>query len=296
MTARGTSSPTILPVAALIVAMISLQLGAALAKSLFHAVGAEGAAALRLAFAAPMLLAYWRPWRLHMAPGEGRALLIYGLAMGFMNLCFYSALRTVPLGITVAVEFTGPLAVALAASRRGADFVWVALAAAGLVTLLLPRGASPAALDPAGIGFALGAAACWALYIVYGRRAGALHGGRTTALGMGIAAVAVIPIGIAHAGARLLSPGLLPAAAGVAFLSSALPYSLEMFSMTRMPTRTFGVFMSVEPALGALAGLVFLGERLTAWQWAAVACVMAASGGSAATQRGATGDAGLSPE
>jgi inner membrane transporter RhtA len=295
LTARGTSTPPILPIAALIAAMISLQLGAALAKSLFPAVGAEGAAALRLALAAPMLLAYWRPWRMHPARGEGcegRALLIYGLAMGFMNLAFYSALRTVPLGIVVAVEFTGPLAVAMAASRRAVDFLWVALAAAGLLALLLPRGASPAALDPRGIAFALAAAGCWALYIVYGRRAGAAHGGRTTALGMAIAALAVIPIGIAHAGAHLLLPALLPTAVAVALLSSALPYSLEMFSLTRMPTRTFGVFMSVEPALGALAGLAFLGERLSALQWGAVACVMVASAGSAATGR----DGGLTPE
>ena len=275
-------SPVILPLVLLIAAMFSVQFGAVLATTLFPVVGAAGAATLRLVFAAAMLLAFWRPWRIRPSRREARTIVVYGVAMGLMNLFFYSALRTVPLGIVVALEFTGPLAVAMAASRRALHFLWIALAAAGPL-LLLPAPAGGAPLDPRGIACALGAAACWALYIVFGRRAGAAHGGQTTALGMLVGALAILPLGIAQAGGRMLLPVLLPAAIGVALLSSALPYSLEMFALTRLPTRTFGVLMSLEPALGALAGLIFLGEQLTPLQWAAIASIMLASGGSAAT-------------
>ncbi|MGA2344098.1 MAG: EamA family transporter, partial [Steroidobacteraceae bacterium] len=225
-----------------------------------------------------------------------RSILIYGSAMGVMNLLFYSSLRRIPLGIAVALEFTGPLAVAIATSRRGLDFLWIALAAAGIVALLplgmaplgiaplgiAPLGIQARALPPAGIAFALGAGVCWALYIVFGQKAGAAHGGATAALGTLVGAAIIAPIGVAQAGAALLSPAILPAACGVALLSSALPYSLEMYALTRLPTRTFGVLMSAEPALGALSGLYFLGEQLTAIQWAAIASIMIASGGSAA--------------
>ena len=211
-----------------------------------------------------------------------------------MNLCFYAALRTIPLGITVAVEFTGPLAVALFASSRGIDYLWIALAVLGLAVLLPlgdPHGAlagglarDPAvAVDPIGLAYALGAGFCWAIYIVFGKRAGAQVGGQSTALGVLVGTLVILPFGIADAGSRLLSPSLLPAAIGVALLSSALPYSLEMFALPRMPTRTFGVLMSLEPAIAALVGFGFLGERLTVWQWAAILSIMLATGGSAAT-------------
>jgi len=280
--ARAKTFPAAAPLAVLLVAMISIQVGAALAKTLLPVVGASGAAALRLAFASLMLLVVWRPWR---ARPRGKALLsvvVYGSAMGAMNLLFYCSLRTIPLGIAVALEFTGPLAVAMAASRRALDFLWVLLSALGLV-LLLPLKSAVGALDPAGIGYALAAGACWALYIIFGRRAGVEHGGGTAALGMLVGAALIVPIGAASVGARLWSPALWPVAIGVAFLSSALPYSLEMFALTRLPTRTFGVLMSAEPAVAALSGLYFLGERLSAPQWFAIACIMVASGGSAAT-------------
>ena len=276
-------------IAVLLVAMISIQAGAALAKSLFPLVGAAGAAALRLAFASLMLLAVWRPWRRLPRREAALPIVVYGLAMGGMNLLFYCALRRIPLGIAVALEFTGPLAVATAWSRRGRDFLWILLAVCGLL-LLLPLQRRAAALDPAGVGYALGAGGCWALYIVFGRRAGALHGGGTAALGMLVGSALIVPVGAASAGAKLWSVSLWPVAAGVALLSSALPYSLEMFALTRLPTRTFGVLMSGGPAVAALSGLCFLGERLTAVQWAAILCVVLASGGSAATaaRRGAS--------
>jgi inner membrane transporter RhtA len=281
---RPPSDSALLPIAVLIAAMICFQTGAALAKTLIPVVGASGAVALRLGFATLMLWLVWRPWRMRLRAPAARTLVMYGIALGCMNLLFYSALQRIPLGIAVALEFTGPLAVAMASSNRPLDFLWIALAALGLL-MLLPLGAASQLLDPVGIACALGAGVCWALYIVFGRRAGIQHGGQTTAIGMLIGAIVIVPFGVAHAGSRLLSPAILPAALGVALLSSALPYSLEMFAMTRLPTRTFGVLLSLDPALGALSGLGFLGERLTWLQWAAIGSIVLASAGSAATSR-----------
>jgi inner membrane transporter RhtA len=278
------SDSVALSVAALIIAMFSFQIGAALAEQLFPVVGAAGATALRLFFASLMLLAAWRPWSVRLSLSEARTIAAYGLAMGFMNLFFYLSLDRIPLGIAVALEFTGPLAVSVAMSRRAVDFVWIALAVLGLIALL-PMGSASKALDPLGIGYALVAALCWALYIVFGQKAGNAHGGQTTALGTLVAAVVIVPIGVGQAGATLLSPALLPVACIVAFLSSALPYSLEMYALTRLPTRTFGVLMSGDPALAALSGLAFLHETLSITQWAAIASIMFASAGSAATAR-----------
>jgi inner membrane transporter RhtA len=277
----------VVPIAVLIVAIVCFQAGAALAKGLFPAVGASGAAALRLALAAIMLLAVWRPWRMRMSPREVRVIVIYGLALGWMNFFFYLSLRSIPLGIAVALEFTGPLGLAMASSRRAIDFLWILMAALGLLALL-PLGLGSKALDVQGVGCALAAGLCWALYIYFGRKAGAAHGGQTTALGMVIGAIVIVPFGAAQAGAQLFSPAILPTALAVAVLSSALPYSLEMLAMPRLPTRTVGVLMSLDPAFGALSGLCFLGEHLSWIQWAAIASIMAASAGSAATSRTAT--------
>jgi inner membrane transporter RhtA len=270
------------PIAALMAAMVCFQLGATLAKGLFPAVGAGGTAALRLGVAAVILLAVWRPWHIRFTPAQLRTVIVYGVAMGWMNYFFYLALSYIPLGITMALEFTGPLGVALLASRRPIDFLWIFLAALGLVALL-PLGLGGQALSVLGIGYALGAGGCWALYIVFGRKAGAVHGGQITALGTVIGALMIVPIGYVHSGAALFAPAILPLAVGVAVLSSALPYSLEMFAMPRIPTRTFGILMSLNPALGAVAGLIILGEMLNLVQWAAIASIVAASAGSAAT-------------
>jgi len=275
------------PIAVLIVAIVCFQVGAAMAKGLFPAVGAAGAAALRLALASIMLLAVWRPWRMRLNAREIRVIVIYGLAMGWMNFFFYLSLRSIPLGIAVALEFTGPLGLAMAASRRSIDFLWILMAALGLLALL-PLGLGAKPLDVTGVACALAAGLCWALYIFFGRKAGAAHGGQTTALGMLVGAIVIVPIGVAQSGAQLFSPAILPVALAVALLSSALPYSLEMLAMPRLPTRTVGVLMSLDPAFGALAGLCFLGEHLSWIQWAAIASIMAASAGSAATSRTAT--------
>jgi inner membrane transporter RhtA len=278
---RRAAAAIVAPVGALLAAMVCFQSGAVLAKGLFPVVGAVGAAALRLAIASAILFAVWRPWRMRLTWREARTIMVYGVAMGWMNLFFYLSLRSIPLGIAMALEFTGPLGVALAASRRPSDFLWVLMAVTG-VLVLLPLGFGSQSLPPVGVACALAAGACWALYIIFGRKAGAAHGGQTTALGTLIGAVFIVPIGLAHSGTQLFSAAILPAAAGVAVLSSALPYSLEMFAMPRVPTRTFGVLMSLDPALGALFGLIFLGETLTWIQWAAIASIIVASAGSAA--------------
>jgi inner membrane transporter RhtA len=271
------------PVALLLFAMLSIQSGASLAKSLFPAVGATGATALRLALATLVLAAVFRPWRMRVERHQWPSLLLYGVSLGLMNLMFYKALETVPLGIAIALEFTGPLAVALFGSRHLRDVAWVVLAVVGLILLVPESGAQ--SLDPLGAAYALGAGVCWALYIVFGQKAGNEHGPQTVALGTFIAAVVAVPFGVVHAGTDLLSPALLPIALGVALLSTALPYSLEMIALTKMPTRTFGMLMSLEPAIGALCGLLFLHERLSLLQWLAIAAIILASAGAAMTSR-----------
>ncbi|MBF8741792.1 threonine/homoserine exporter RhtA [Pseudomonas guariconensis] len=275
---------TLFPIGLLLIAMASIQSGASLAKSLFPAVGAQGTTALRLVFASIIMLLLLRPWRARMSAATLRSVVIYGLALGGMNLLFYMSVRTVPLGIAVALEFTGPLAVAILASRRVVDFLWIGLAIIGLL-LLIPVGHSGQAIDLVGAAYALGAGVCWALYILYGQRAGAEHGIQTAALGVLVAALFVAPIGIAHAGSALLAPALIPVALGVAVLSTALPYSLEMIALTRMPARTFGTLMSIEPVFAALSGLLFLGEILSLSQWLAILAIITASVGATLSMR-----------
>lgn len=270
------SASPLLPVGSLLLGMLSFQFGAALAKQLFPLVGAQGATAMRLGLGALILWLLRQPWRRLAGRHDWSSLWGYGLTLGVMNLCFYMALRTVPLGIAVALEFLGPLAIALFGSRRALDFLWVALVVAGLA-LLLPWRAQAQALDPMGVLYALAAAVGWATYILLGRRAGAAFGGDAVALGSAIGALVVVPVGLVHAGAALFSLSALPFALGVAVLSSALPYSLEMHALTRLPARTIGILVSVEPAMGAMLGLAFLDEHLTVFQWLAIAAVIAAS-------------------
>ena len=272
-----------MPIAVLVVAMCCFQVGASIAKNLFPLIGASGTTALRTTLSAALLIAIWRPWRLRPNRAQARDILIYGVALGVMNLSFYTAIKYIPLGIGVALEFSGPLAVAVAGSRRPVDFVWIVLALVGLL-LLLPIGAHAGPISTLGVGLGLLAGVCWALYIVYGRRAGAASGGQTTALGMLVACGLTLPVGIVQNGTALFAPAVLPLAFAVAVVSSALPYSLEMWAMPRLPAKTVGVLMSLEPAVAAIAGLLLLGERLSVLQWCAVASIMVASAGSAATR------------
>jgi inner membrane transporter RhtA len=281
-----------MPVAATVAGMFFIQAGSSIAKTLFPLAGVAGVAVLRLVFASLMMLLIWRPWRTALRPGTLRYVVAYGIVLGAMNLAFYAALRRIPLGITVALEFTGPLGLALLHSSRRSDLVWVALAAGG-VYLLLPIAPSAGALDPTGIALALFAGTCWALYIVFGQKAGTGGQGHMAAYGAVIAALLVTPFGIGLAGQQLLDARVIPGGLLVAALSSAIPYSLEMIAMTRMPARIFGILMSVEPAIGALSGFVILGERLSGRQLGAISLVIAASVGTVAMHKSRSAPAGI---
>lgn len=273
---------TWLAVAALLVSIFCFQIGASMAKQLFPKVGAEGTVALRVGLSAVMMLAIGRPWRASFRGANWRALLVYGGSLGLMNFMFYKALTTIPLGIAVALEFSGPLGVALIHSRRAVDFLWVALAVIGLA-LLLPIHPGAAPLNWTGVALALGAGVGWALYIVFGQKAGESLGQYATCLGIAVGACLIFPIGLAHAGANLFRADVLPLGIAVAIMSSAFPYSLEMFALTRVPTQAFGTLMSLEPAAGALVGLLLLGEHLSFLQWTAIFIVILASMGTALT-------------
>ena len=255
--------------------IVSVQLGAAVAKHLFSSVGSFGTAALRLFFAATVLMLLWRP-SLRMDRRAWTVVLGYGVTLGLMNLTLYLALARIPLGISVTISFLGPLGVALAGSRRWLDVVWALLAAGGVVLLMEGRGE----VNLVGILFALAAGACWGLYILVGAALGrhTTHG-NGLALGMAVAALIAVPVGVADAGTSLFQPEVLIAGLGVALLSSIIPYSVDLEALRRIPPRVFGILMSLEPAVAALIGLVVLQESLHWLQWVAVLCVVVASVG-----------------
>ena len=273
------------PGLAILASMVSVNAGAAWAKGLFPLVGSQGVTAVRVGQAAVIMLAVVRPWRKLPARGDALNLLVYGLMLGCMNLLIYGAFARIPIGIAVAIEVVGPLGVVVLSSRRLRDFGWVLLAAFGL-WLLAPVHEGVAPLDPLGVAYALGAAFCWAMYIVFGKRVSTLNGGQAVAWGMLAAALFTVPVGALHAGTDLLLPQVLAGGLAVAVLSSALPYSLEMAALARLPRRVFGILVSAGPAFAALAGWVVLGERLTGMQWLAIALVILACGGAAATAGG----------
>jgi inner membrane transporter RhtA len=263
--------------------VVSVQLGAALATTLFDELGPAGTVLLRTGFAALILVAIWRPALPRSASGPLRDAALLGLVLAGMNLSFYGALDRIPLGIAVTLEFTGPFAVAVAGSRRATDLLWVALAAGGIVLL------SPAihgSLDGLGVALALLAGGFWAAYIVLAARVGrGFSGGQGLALAMAVAAVVLVPVGIAGGGSDLVDPGLLAAGLAVAVLSSAIPYSLEMEALRRLRTGTFGVLMSLEPAVAAVVGLAVLGQGLSALEAVAIALVVTASAGALGSAR-----------
>lgn len=264
--------------------MVSFQIGATFAKQLIPTLGSAGTTALRLGLSALLLLVLQRPWRSMPKRSAWPMLLAYGVSLGAMNSVFYLALRTIPLGVAVALEFVGPLAVAVLASRRRVDYLWVALAVVGL-SLLLPITPGSTALDPAGVLYALLAGVGWALYIVFGQKAGRVQGASASTWGLFIAAIVTVPIGLAAAGTQLLDPAILPYGLGVAIFSSALPYTLEMVALRRLSAKTFGTLMSFEPAIAAIAGVVILSEQLTLTQWLAIGAIVAASAGAVAGER-----------
>ncbi|WP_152658845.1 EamA family transporter [Devosia chinhatensis] len=272
----------VLPVLLVTLGMVFTQTGASFAKMLFPLVGAQGATALRLTLAALVLALVFRPWRHRLDRRQWRAVLLYGGAMGAMNLFFYAALEHIPLGIAVALEFTGPLAVALFGARKPLDFFWIVLALAGFA-LLLPWSDASGDIAPVGVALALCAGACWAGYIIFGQRAGTGGGAHIAALGVGTAAVIALPFGAIGAGTSLLDPAILPLGLAVALLSSAIPYALDMVALPHIPARLFGILMSGQPAFAALSGLVILHETLGLGQVGGIAAIMAASIGATIT-------------
>jgi len=258
-------------------AVASVQVGAAIATTLFDELGPAGTVLLRTGFAALVLVLLWRPSLRGRSTVALRDAVLFGLALAGMNLSFYAALDRIPLGIAVTLEFTGPFLVAVAGSRRASDLLWVALAAGGIV-LLAPG--IHGSLDVTGSLLALLAGAFWAAYIVLAARIGrAFSGGQGLSIAMVVATVVLLPSGIVAGGSDLGDPGLLAVGFAVALLSSAIPYSLELEALRRLPKGTFGVLMSMEPAVAALVGLIALGQDLSANEVVAIGLVVAASAG-----------------
>ena len=267
------------PTLLVLVGVASVQFGAAFGKTLFDEVGPGGTVFLRVLFAAIVLAALFRPTLAGRSRADWRLVVSFGLVLVAMNLSFYEALERIPLGIAVTIEFVGPLGVAVAGSRRALDFVWVVLAAAGI---LLLSDFGTADLDTLGVALALLAGCFWAAYIVLAARVGrAYEGGQGLALAMGAGALMLAPVGVADGGAELLAPAVLAIGFAVAILSSAIPYTLEMEALRRMPAGVFGVLMSLEPAMAALAGFIVLDEGLAARELVAIVLVVAASAGAA---------------
>ena len=278
------------PILTVLIAMLSIQSGASLAKSLFPILGPTGTTTLRIGFAALLLIFIFRPWRSKVPKEAKGSILLYGASLGLMNLSFYWALVRIPLGIAVALEFVGPLGVALWASRQKLDFLWAILAAVGIYFVLpLQSEISSEHLDPLGIVYALVAGGFWGLYIIFGQRiTQKLPTTQAASLGMAVAALVALPFGVIDAGSQIGQIQHWPLALVIAVLSSALPYSLEMHALKSIPTKTFGILMSLEPAVAALAGFAFLHEHLSFTQVAAILCVMVASLGSTLSSRKAT--------
>jgi len=292
-TVAGVTAPTALgqrarrppPAALVAVGAVSVQCGAALATRLFAQVGPAGAVTLRLALAAVLLAATARPRARRlgaMRPADLGVAVAFGVVLAAMNLCFYEAIARIPLGVAVTVEFAGPLAVTIGGSRRRSDLVWAVLAGAGV--FLLAGGhllGGSGRLDPAGVGLALLAGAFWAGYILLSAQTGRRFGGTTgLSVAMVAAAVAIVPVGAAAAGAALLRPAVLALGLLVAVLSSVIPYSLELAALRRVTPRAFGILLSMDPAIAALVGLVVLGQHLTVTEVAALLAVVAANAGS----------------
>jgi inner membrane transporter RhtA len=270
-----------------LVAITSLQFGAAIAGTIFDNIGPAGTALLRAFFAAVILQAIWRPTLRGHGARDLRLVVVFGLLLGAMNLCIYESFARIPLGVAVTIEFAGPLALAVALSRRRLDVACAVLAAIGILVLADPGGG---AVDALGVTFALIAAACWAAYILVAQAAAQVFtGGRGLALAMTVAVLVPLVPGIAGAGTDLIDPRWLAIGCAVALMSSVLPYSLETEALRRLPANVFGVLMSLEPAVAAIAGFLVLGQDLRAPDIVGMALVIAAS-------IGVTRAAPLSPE
>jgi inner membrane transporter RhtA len=273
----------------------SVQFGAALADTLFDEAGPGGVVLLRLALAALILLAVARPRLRGYGRADVAAVVAFGLIFGLMNWSFYESIQRLPLGVAVTIEFTGPLAVAVAGSRRALDLLWVALAGGGVVLLAL-RG-SHHGVHALGVVLALAAAACWAAYILLSKRVGAAFAALDgLAIALVIGTLVVIPVGIVEGGSAVVRPSVVGAALGVALLSSVLPYSVELMALRRLAAARFGLLMCLEPAVAAVAGVIVLGQPFTGILAIAVVMVAVASAGATLAGRGAVGSVGGEPQ
>ena len=264
----------------LVLGMLSVQFGAAFAITLFDELGGGGTVFLRVLFAAVILLAVFRPRIKGRSRGDVRLAIAFGVVLGLMNWSFYESIERIPLGASVTIEFIGPLAVAVWKSRRPLDLLWVALAGVGVVLIADPF--TGGGLDALGVGLSLVAGALWGVYILLSARVGKVWPQASgLAVSCAIAALITLPAGVAEGGSQLLSPELLAAGALVGLACSVIPYGLEMEALRRIPEGVFGVLMSLEPAIAALAGLAVLGQGLAAVDVVAIALVVVASAGAA---------------
>ncbi|QXJ19986.1 EamA family transporter [Actinomadura graeca] len=283
---RALSLGSVPPPALILIGIVSVQVGAGLAKHLFDRLPPSAVVTIRLLTSAIVLAFVARRALRTVLRDHSRSSLAvaggFGLALALMNFSIYQSFSRIPLGVAVTIEFLGPLLVAIVASRRPRDLIWAVLAGAGVV--LLARGGGDA--DLAGIGFALLAGACWAAYILLTAATGRRFSGSTgLALASVVGTAVVLPLGAASGGAAFLDPELLLIGVGVGLLSSVIPYSLELEALRRMPARVFGILMSMEPAVAALAGVVILGEVLSGRQWIAIGCVIVACAGATRGQK-----------
>ena len=271
------------PVPAVLLSIISVQGGAAIAKGLFPVLGPAATSSLRIGLSAIILVLFNRPNLRDLSPAQWKAVALYGLTLGAMNIVFYQAIARIPLGLGVTLEFIGPLVLALAGSKRALDFLWVVLAAAGIV-LIAPW--SNNGLDLLGVVLALLAGAFWAGYIVMGGRISKImDGGKAVSIGMMFATALILPFAIADGLLINFKPQMLFFGFALALLSSAIPFTLEISALRKMPAKTFSILMSLEPAAAALSGLIFLHEYLSVYEWLAVALVVIASAGATLTRK-----------
>lgn len=258
--------------------MVSVQTGAAFAKTLFPVVGSEGVAALRLGISAVILFLIFRPWTLRQSGISYGAITLYGVVLALMNLLIYRAFAYIPVSIAISIEVMGPLTAALLTSRQKTDLLWILLSAIGM--FLLAAGDINNTIDIRGVAYSVAAALFWGMYVIVGKKVSG-GGGRSVAAGMLIAALIAVPLGIAQAGVALLAPEVLLTGLCVALLSSMLPFLLDVYAMRWLPSRVFGVLLSGSPAVSALAGWIILHEELSLTQCGGILSVMAACAGCA---------------
>ncbi|MFB9080352.1 DMT family transporter [Flavobacterium procerum] len=268
---------------AVLLAILSVQCGAAIAKTLFPALGAAATASIRIGVSAIILLIAYRPNLKKITPQQWKIVVPYGLSLGAMNLVFYYAIERIPIGLAVTLEFIGPLLVAIFGSKRLVDYCWVLLAAIGIL-LIAPW--NNAKIDSIGVVFALLAGAFWAAYIILGGRISKImNGGQAVSTGMLFAAILILPFGFLGNGLTNLTPTFFGMGVALALLSSAIPFTLEMKALGQLPPRTFSILMSLEPAAASICAFIFLYEKLSFYEILAVVCVVIASAGSTLTAK-----------